>query len=337
MLFFAPGCDLAGSGGEDTNETLIRQYLSGSFSGNASQGWSIFVYDNVRDSFLTPPSITQGTNFLIDITAVASNQDIYYYAFTDRNNNTRFDYGAESYFYIGWMTKPTGLTNTLGLVPISSRAVTVTVDDRNNSNAQIYLFGTFHSTNRGYFYQNNFNDVVETAYPMYDDGTHGDTTADDHIWSLPLDLIYGRFRYTVKMKATPTAGNYRGVTSIELHINTNLSSVYYVMPSEYLRQDVQVLFQVVTTNVTGFSSINLRGAVSPLSWSTNIRLYDDGTHGDLVSNDRIYSRFLTFTSNSASLVEYKYVFNLDDWEFGGNRSMVIDSGTNTNILSVDKF
>ncbi len=65
------------------------------------------------------------------------------------------------------------------------------------------------------------------------------------------------------------------------------------------------------------NTLNLTGSVMPLSWTgwdySNINLmtkmYDDGTHGDQVAGDGIYSNEVLFNDYSPFHVEYSYIIN----------------------------
>lgn len=84
-----------------------------------------------------------------------------------------------------------------------------------------------------------------------------------------------------------------------------------------------------TVNTNGAKSVNgnafqnvqtvhMAGSASPLQWPSNwaddeitklIQLYDDGTNGDLVAGDKIFSRNVTFPQFTVLRVEYKYSIN----------------------------
>ena len=95
-------------------------------------------------------------------------------------------------------------------------------------------------------------------------------------------------------------------------------------------------------SITGIKSVWITGSVRPLNWppsgwplaDTSVadtagkidttaqlhRLYDDGTHGDAVAGDGVYSIRLVFSPGVSSYVEYKYgsVFNgFDTLTIGG--------------------
>lgn len=79
------------------------------------------------------------------------------------------------------------------------------------------------------------------------------------------------------------------------------------------------------------TDVRLCGANPPLKWPAGgwpnsdslltIKLYDDGTHGDLVAGDKIWSRDVTFPQYSPLDVEYKY---------GANWGLPTNQGGNDN-------
>ncbi len=92
------------------------------------------------------------------------------------------------------------------------------------------------------------------------------------------------------------------------------------------------------TLITGLKSVWVGGGVLPLKWPSNwlysdtstsatgqdtlhtlIRLWDDGTHGDAVKGDNIWTTQLTFAAGVAQYVEFKYgaVFSGVDTLNGG--------------------
>ncbi len=314
-----------------------RNYLYGHLGGSDYSGWSVFIYDWVKQELLFNTSFESGTNFSIDITSIADGQYNYIYLYKDLNSNFTLDNG-EKYFYYTYFYAHNQDTN-IGALNINFEDYTITVDDRNNSNSQIYLFGTFWQTNEGVYDTDMNGDVVPTAYLMYDDGLHNDGIAGDHIWGIQINLIAGLNDYVFKFATNTVSGNFLGITNLDTPENPSQFNLDYVMPTMQLSQDVDVLFQVITTNISGTVTLmGVRGDHSPLSWSTTTPLYDDGTHGDMVSGDDIWSAWITFPMNSKSLVEYKYYIGStpnSGWEDGGNNSFIIDSSSPTQILPVE--
>ncbi len=96
--------------------------------------------------------------------------------------------------------------------------------------------------------------------------------------------------------------------------------------------------------ITGLKSVWIAGSVPPLQWPSNwlftdtvstgalIKMYDDGTHGDVTANDGIYSNILVFPSGSTSPVFYKYgaVFSGVDTINGGASYLDNEAGFGLN-------
>jgi hypothetical protein len=108
--------------------------------------------------------------------------------------------------------------------------------------------------------------------------------------------------------------------------------------------EVSIKFTVnvagAVSSVTGqpFSSVDnvvLCGAVSPLTWPTGgwpdadstvaIFMFNDGTHGDAVASDSIWSVDVTFPKYTVLRVQYKY---------GANWGLASNTGSNDNESSV---
>ena len=70
------------------------------------------------------------------------------------------------------------------------------------------------------------------------------------------------------------------------------------------------------------NTVHIAGSALPLQWPSGgwpnsdstvvIRLYDDGTHGDVTAGDKIFSRDITFPQYTVLRVEYKYGINWGD-------------------------
>jgi len=96
--------------------------------------------------------------------------------------------------------------------------------------------------------------------------------------------------------------------------------------STILANDVHVIFQVLMKGAKNYQSPNhdqpfpsidsvfIAGAQEPLFWlwdhsnwdRSQLKFYDDGTHGDLTAGDSIYARDILFKKNTTKVIEYKY-------------------------------
>lgn len=107
---------------------------------------------------------------------------------------------------------------------------------------------------------------------------------------------------------------------------------------------VTIKFTVNVTNAvssvtgqpfTSVTDVRLCGANAPLMWpdggwpnadsAKTIRLYDNGTNGDLVANDKIWSRNVVFPKFSPLRIQYKY---------GANWGLATNTGSNDNESSI---
>lgn len=104
-------------------------------------------------------------------------------------------------------------------------------------------------------------------------------------------------------------------------------------------------------------TVHVAGSAKPLSWPGGgwptsdsklmIALYDDGTHGDAVAGDKIFSTILNFPRFTVLDVEYKYSINFGDatdnsgvndneGSVGGNHHLVMESDF-ISCTTVDTF
>lgn len=180
---------------------------------------------------------------------------------------------------------------------------------------------------------------------LYDDGTNGDITPGDNVWTrsiiVPLGTNRGDFRYKY-------GAAYPGVDTVNGGVEylNNESAVNDYHMANFTDADTVLVLQqdrwktrgtVNATNVT--FSVDLRGgadyytgahisSITQSVWvkgslnilgrmsgnwtfadTTNImvRLYDDGTHGDPTAGDRIWTRAMVFPENTRfGTFTYKY-------------------------------
>lgn len=314
-------------------------FIEGVFSGNAYEGWKIML-DNYFVSSTTNyytgsyySGIYSNTpSFKLDVSG-ASNDFFVLFLYKDHNSNGYWD-NSEFYYFNNFISNwNISQTSNIGSVDVSVNNIRITIDDTINSNAQINLFGTFDTTNKGFYTDNIYGDVMETPYAMFDDGTHGDDTANDYIWTLNVNL-YRKINYTFKF-STSNASPYCGATSLYVS-NADATNLTYTIPSKVLKNDVYVKFIVSMSNYAVPLNVSVRGSVVPLSWSANnVNLNDSGISGDAVAGDKIWTGLTLFASGSASFIEYKYVTTV--WESRANRYFIIDSAQLTNSILLDKW
>jgi hypothetical protein len=117
-----------------------------------------------------------------------------------------------------------------------------------------------------------------TKIQLYDDGSNGDMTAADNVWSVELDSL-------------PVGSHVIDVYGDDAIVDGG-DDVAFELPEQFFTpvsvafslSRVDALFKVISVNtgVTDFKiDINNSG--------TKTQMYDDGTHGDEVSGDNIWS------------------------------------------------
>ena len=95
------------------------------------------------------------------------------------------------------------------------------------------------------------------------------------------------------------------------------------------------------------NTVHIAGSALPLQWPSGgwpnsdsvrmIRLYDDGTNGDLVAGDKIFSRDITFPQYTVLRVEYKYSINFGDAVNNGGGNDNEAGFAQNHILNMTRF
>jgi hypothetical protein len=144
-------------------------------------------------------------------------------------------------------------------------------------------------------------------YDMYDDGSNGDDTPNDHVWKRTLDLVADGGANTWEWGITDTAGTW---------INGNwqfqvIDTTDQELLQEGAQHNVPVVFSVDMTDVDSVMlPLLVVGSVAPLSWdfltTNDDSLNDEGYNGDAAAGDSIWSATITFPTGSKEWVEYKY-------------------------------
>lgn len=137
---------------------------------------------------------------------------------------------------------------------------------------------------------------------------------------------------------TVTEADYAAGTATLSRVFNNLTA------NIITNNEVKVTFMVDVTNAVSsitnlpfpsMDNVVIAGANAPLQWPGGgwpnsdsakvIKLFNDGTHGDSVANDKIWSREITFPVFSPLRIEYK---------FGANWGLPSNTGSNDNESSV---
>jgi|GEM_PF-3749680 len=191
-----------------------------------------------------------------------------------------------------------------------------------------------------------FADTSSTSLTrLYDDGTHGDITPNDKIWSrdiiFPVGTPKGQFKYKY-------GAAYNGVDTVNngiQYLNNEAEGSFFhsktfddvdtvlvfatdVWRTRGISQSMTVQFSVDVSGgvdvhnfrtISDATSLWLKGDILPLgkmrgNWTfsdtTNnllTRLYNDGTHNDSVANDKIWTTSLVFPEYTRiGMFSYRY-------------------------------
>jgi photosystem II stability/assembly factor-like uncharacterized protein len=95
------------------------------------------------------------------------------------------------------------------------------------------------------------------------------------------------------------------------------------------------------------NTVHIAGSALPLQWplgcwpnsdsTVMIRLYDDGTNGDVTAGDKIFSRNITFPQYTVLRVEYKYSINFGDAANNGGGNDNEAGFAQNHILNMTRF
>ena len=147
-------------------------------------------------------------------------------------------------------------------------------------------------------------------YDMYDDGTNGDDTPNDHIWKRSLDLVVDWGANTWEWGVTDTTGTWiDGNWQFQVTDQTPFDLTYTTQ--EQANHNVAVVFSVdMATADSVMWPLLVVGSVAPLSWdfdpANDDTLNDEGYNGDTAAGDNIWSTTIIFPTGSSEWVEYKY-------------------------------
>lgn len=150
--------------------------------------------------------------------------------------------------------------------------VTITVEDQSQSNEKIFFKGT----------PTSWDTIV-----MYDDGTNGDITPGDFIWTIILPQVEeGDHEWGAVNQddAWLIAGPN---PSFNISGGTVTGQTSYVIPfvEEVVINQVFIVDNQNAANVP-FTLVQYKGTLT--GWAT-IDMYDDGTHGDETAGDHKWS------------------------------------------------
>jgi len=178
---------------------------------------------------------------------------------------------------------------------------------------------------------------------LFDDGTHGDTTAGDGIYSLfteppPEYALNGNYEYIFRAK--DIKGKRSEALTKVIKVIGNRAPVLsnLVAPDSLFSGGDSAFFSVEVYDPDGGAIEAVFIDISnPLSiWSPDsVPLYDDGTHGDVASDDGTFSLMMSPPPDSALTGLYTFNFKaIDDLEAIGELSTEVTIiGNNPPTLS----
>jgi hypothetical protein len=139
------------------------------------------------------------------------------------------------------------------------------------------------------------------AQPLYDDGTHGDVTAGDNVFSFQAAVPAGNALGPVSLPVSVTDAQSRSAsTSIGLNVisaSTNPVAVGSANPSSLQQGNPTLLTVNVTPGANPTSTgLSIFGNLQSIGGAVSQQFFDDGTHGDATAGDNIFS----FSINIAS-------------------------------------
>ncbi len=158
--------------------------------------------------------------------------------------------------------------------PSTSSLVTFTLTDGSWNNHNVKFKGSMSDWN---------------LFPGFDDGTNGDVTAGDHVWTAQFAIIEDG---TYEWGAIEDDGSEWGVWLIEgdnpsftISGSTVTGTTSYTIPAFTTNTPGAIKF-TVTDGTASYVDVEWKG--SPTSWEL-VQMYDDGTNGDETASDHVWT------------------------------------------------
>jgi subtilisin-like proprotein convertase family protein len=138
---------------------------------------------------------------------------------------------------------------------------------------------------------------------FFDDGTNGDVTANDGIFSYNATVATTAtagaktFAFTVSdAQSRSSTGTITGLT-----VTNCISGVGGVSPASVTGcGDQSALLTVTVTAGAGATGITVNGNLTSIGGSATQTFYDDGTHGDVTANDNVFSYNATIAAGTTA-------------------------------------
>ena len=163
--------------------------------------------------------------------------------------------------------------STVAYDPDTSNFVTFTVVDNSWSNTNVMYKGTA-------------TDWATVA--MYDDGTNGDATADDHTWTVVLEVAVGDHQWG----AIEDDGSANGIWLIDgdnpaysVSAAGVTGTTSYTIDAYTATASGTIVF-TIHDGTESYVDIEWKG--TPTNWAL-VQMYDDGTNGDATADDHIWT------------------------------------------------
>ncbi len=139
---------------------------------------------------------------------------------------------------------------------------------------------------------------------FYDDGTNGDATAGDNIFSFLATVANNTTGGTKNLSITITDAQSRtGSTSISVTVNapTNPSGTGAASPASLLPGAQTLLTVTVTAGTLPTSTgLSVTANLSAIGGSSAQQFFDDGTNGDATAGDNVFSFLATVAADTAA-------------------------------------
>jgi len=200
--------------------------------------------------------------------------------------------------------------------PTTPAAITFIIDDTKDGNyiTGCSLKGTWDKTTGKFDAAWGGNPGTQK---MFDDGTHGDVAANDHIWTLIVDLVPDSnltAPNSWQWGAVDQDGKWLPEQNQQFKlINNNEQTLTYLLPQTgqlatayvYFQVDMAAYIEMGIFDVSRGDSVQLRGEFN--SWSgSDIAL----TRMGKIPGTTIYELLVPITDFTGSKVEYKYYLQL---------------------------
>ena len=202
--------------------------------------------------------------------------------------------------------------------------ITFIVDDSYaQEHSGFFLKGSWNANG---VYDPEWGDGIEhTAF--FDDGTNGDETAEDHVWTAIVELFPDDGANTWQWGINDEEHNWiDGNFEFQVIDETPQTLIYEVPTST--EQDVTVTFQVDMNLISDVVDVYLAGDFNDWSGTATIMSDDD--------MDGIYSAQIVFPMGSVRFQQYKFI-NGTEWELIDNREFEIDDANSSQVLDVVNF